>query len=868
MPIRTPFALHATLRATLLALATWAGAPAQATVSVEVVEQGPRATVLRVHVSAPELLTVDTPAGAFQRFSQRSATGLRGGAALRGQPELPVAGFTLALPVGLKTAPIVQVQPEGRVNTLKTRLYPVQPGESSHMDRRTLPGFSHHPALYDKGGATRGALVDRLPIVKGDANLENLRLMPYGFEPLTSELSWYDSHLVTVQHAGSDCFLVDHLADTRTAGAFDAVDRLLERDQPVPGLRHAINQQQFSRQCPPVDVPLRLAGNRFIIVSPPSLLPAAEALATHKRLLGISTEVVSTQDIAGTGANLASAVQIRNWLSAAYHGRAVKPKWVLLLGDTELVPTHYDAENMDFPVRNAGDTWYGQIAPGAGPTTVPAFGLGRIPVDTLSQANTVVNKIIAFETQPPQEAAQGHDFYSRMSFAAFFEAYSDAPGRDTRWFVETTEKIRSHVVNQGFNVQRIYNAPGFANPTTYRSGAPVPPALRKPGFAWNGSRAEIVNAVNQGRALIYHRDHGGPTGWGDPAFRTEHLGEISVTQNRFPVIFSINCSSGVFDNETVDLPANTLGWNFGTTSTGVYWAEAFLRKADGALAIIGDTRESSTRDNSHLAIGLFDALFPGLAPGFGSVAPVRRLGDLMNHGRAFLAAVDAGTTANLHPTDQGVPVPVENLRQQMNIYNLLGDPTVKLRTKAPGTFTVVSLNRLRGVLQLQATLRPCAVCDPTTKAPPVPVVVVDPLSGRVLGRSLLDEGGRASIDIGAFDGRVLVRLSDSDGGVAQASPEETDADGDGVPDSRDNCTAVANANQRDSDSDGYGDACDADANNDGIVNSLDVAAVRNGFGTRGATRADLNGDGIVNALDVALVRRLFATRPGPSAWGR
>ena len=58
MPIRTPFALHATLRATLLALATWAGAPAQATVSVEVVEQGPRATVLRVHVSAPELLTV------------------------------------------------------------------------------------------------------------------------------------------------------------------------------------------------------------------------------------------------------------------------------------------------------------------------------------------------------------------------------------------------------------------------------------------------------------------------------------------------------------------------------------------------------------------------------------------------------------------------------------------------------------------------------------------------------------------------------------------------------------------------------------------------------------------------------------------
>ena len=43
--------------------------------------------------------------------------------------------------------------------------------------------------------------------------------------------------------------------------------------------------------------------------------------------------------------------------------------------------------------------------------------------------------------------------------------------------------------------------------------------------------------------------------------------------------------------------------------------------------------------------------------------PVRRLGDLLNHGRAFIAAVDAGTTANLHPSDNGAAVGVEGLRQ-------------------------------------------------------------------------------------------------------------------------------------------------------------------------------------------------------------
>lgn len=841
---------------------------AQAAVTFQVVEQGPRSTVLRLTVTEPRLLAVNTPSGEFMRFAQDSTTGLRGGADDRSLPELPVAGFTLALPVGLATAPTVVVRPEGTLRSKQARLYPVQPGESANMDRRQLPAFNFDAALYAKGGAERGATLDRLPIFKGDANLETLRFSPFGYEPASGQLSWHDSYLITVLHAGGDCFRVDHLADNRTIAAFDAVDRVLERDQPLPALRHAVNALQLNRTCAPFVAANVLGGNRFIIVSPPSLLDAANSLALHKQQLGISTEVVSTQTIAGGFTPLASATQIRNWLSAAYNNRAVKPKWVLLLGDAELVPTHYDGTNMYDPVRNAGDIWYGQIGAGAGPTTVPVFGIGRIPVDTLGQATTVVNKVIAFETNPPPDQPQVHDFYSRFTFAAFFEASFEIPTLDTRWFVETTEKIRTHVVNQGFSVQRVYNARLFANPQTYRSGASVPLALRKPGFAWDGTREQITNAINQGSALIYHRDHGGWTGWGDPAFRTEHLDEVSVSNNRFPVIFSINCASGVFDNETVDLSANSLGVPYGTSPGTAYWAEAFLRKSDGALAIIGDTRDSSTRDNSHLAIGLFDALFPGLAPGFEGGQPVRRLGDLMNHGRAFLAAVNAGTTANLHPTDQGVPVPVENLRQQMNIYNLLGDPTVKLRTKPPGTFSVVSSNVLRGVLSVQTSLRPCTICEEPRTPAFVPVVAIDPVSGRVLGRAVLDAGGRASIDLGGFDGRVLVRLSDADGGVTQVATVETDSDGDGVPDSRDNCINVANANQKDSDNDGYGDACDADVNNDGIVNSLDLAQVRNHFGNRVRTPADLNGDGIVNAIDLAQVRRLFGSRPGPSAWLR
>lgn len=91
-----------------------------------------------------------------------------------------------------------------------------------------------------------------------------------------------------------------------------------------------------------------------------------------------------------------------------------------------------------------------------------------------------------------------------------------------------------------------------------------------------------------------------------------------------------------------------------------------------------------------------------------------------------------------------------------------------------------------------------------------------------------------------------------------------DTDGDGVPNARDNCLAVANANQVDTDADGFGNACDGDLNNDGMVNALDVALFKAAFGTRGGA-ADINADGVVNALDLALFKQLFGAPPGPSA---
>lgn len=835
---------------------------AEAAVSVRLLEQGTESTVLEVQVDDPKLEVVDTPAGKFERFSQAE---LAQGGVIGESPggaELPVIGFPLALPIDLKSAD-VEVIPQGDTSSMEARIYPAQPPETASSKNPELPKFEFNRDLYQRGLFRPGQSLQSKAIFKGDANVESFRFSPYGYDPLKGLLTWNRTYLIKIIHTGGRCFFVNHLASPESARLMDGIDQKIQ-NLPIPALSYTLNREFALKQfCPPLETPPILTGDRFIIVTHPNLLAAANTLAAHKIAQGISTLVVSTSTIAPPPFVSASATQIRNWLANYYNTHLIKPKWVLFLGDAELVPTHYDTNNAWDSAKNASDIWYGQFLAGMTAESIPPFGIGRIPVDTLAQANTVVSKVVAFETAPPANPLFGQDFYSRLTFASYFQGSGVT---DQRWFAETSEIVRNYLLGLGYAVRRIYAASASSDPQFWRGGGAIPADLRKPGFAWNGTAADIAAAVNQGTALLYHRDHGWWDGWGDPSFGIPDLAAISVTNNQFPVVFSINCASGIFDGETVDLPANIVGTGYGA-GVGTWWSEAFLRKPDGALAIIGDTRSSSTVDNNHLTFGLFDAVFPGLIPGYGSATPVLRLGDTLNRARAYLAGVDAGSAPNVHPLDTGGSRPgVQGLRQELNLYNLLGDPTVKLRVSPPWKFPVIDILVEKGIAHLK--IPPvCLTCPPELKPEWVTAVALDPASGRIIGRGLIDDTGAGSIDLHGFQGNFVVRAASPDGAAGQAALVEEDNDGDGVFDSHDNCLRAKNPNQLDSDSDGFGNACDADFNNDRFVNSLDLALLRQKFGAREATMGvDINGDGIVNSIDLALFRQMFGAPPGPSAW--
>ncbi len=100
-------------------------------------------------------------------------------------------------------------------------------------------------------------------------------------------------------------------------------------------------------------------------------------------------------------------------------------------------------------------------------------------------------------------------------------------------------------------------------------------------------------------------------------------------------------------------------------------------------------------------------------------------------------------------------------------------------------------------------------------------------------------------------------------------PAPIDTDADGVLDALDNCTMTINPTQLDADQDGYGNICDADLNNSGLVTTADFGILRSVLNQAAgssatAAAADLNGSGTVTTADFAILRARLNTAPGPS----
>jgi hypothetical protein len=606
-----------------------------------------------------------------------------------GKPAIPAITRLIAVPLETER-PTVQITSVQIAETLEDIvLYPIQPtpvdqaaAEEGPIDYSDAP-FTIDELAYRSTIAQPSNLVELTPLgVLRDLKIYQVRIAAAQYTPALRTATTYRAINFTISFPNGATFLPERVQNPFEDHRLPLLDLVLNRE--------AVQAAPFKPELPIANC----VGYEYLIITDPLFRPAANTLASWKWEKGIATQVIET----GAGANQAGTTreQIRAKIAEIYNNCNVRPSYLLLLGDAEHIPPWYVFRKLDSEGNQefiGTDYPYSVIAKAvqddAQLIQLPDLAMGRIPVDTLAQATTVVNKIIAYEKNPPVS----NSFYERATFASYFQCCwaSKPDGTTTRGYIQTSEQIRSHMVGAGYNVQRIYTTsassyqdPEASNyydlntrdttPRFYRNGTALPNAIGpNSGFAWDGDTTDVINAFNSGRFLIFHRDHGSSSGWVDPRFTTNNINSLTNGALQ-PVVYSINCTSGYFDNET------NPGGNVGAT----YFAERVLRQSNGgAVGIIAATRVSPTWENNALSRGLFDATWPGVAPEFGANTSITRLGDILNHGKLYM--LSQAFVAQPSLVDGGGNLGLASIRNNFYMYHLFGDPTMEMWTANPTT---------------------------------------------------------------------------------------------------------------------------------------------------------------------------------------
>jgi len=392
-------------------------------------------------------------------------------------------------------------------------------------------------------------------------------------------------------------------------------------------------------------VELKPCGGNLAIITTPALREAADELAQIKRAAGMSTIVTEV----GPGADQAgaTATAISSYLAKLRTSNCNIPlRNVILYG--KAVPSFLrtsQRKNAGEP-NHATDYPYGLLFPGI--DVLPVNGVGRLPAKTVAEGHVMNEKIKAWMASGPPAG----DFYSHALVAGQFQHNSSSGAtKESQTFITALEATRNVLRTSGRTVDRFYDQDAGANPKKFQDGSSFPADLLS--YPWSTPKGDQIKAaIDEGRSLVIHESHGFNRGWGLPAFNADTHVPNLTNGAELPLVWSINCYSGRYDDPNI-----------------VSFAEEMvLKSGGGALAVLASSRMSNTYTNGVFVVDLAKTLFPQVVPGIPSFQGVRRLGSNVNAAKIRVFVDLYGDGSN--------PGAATDL---MNMYNLFGDPTLKYR---------------------------------------------------------------------------------------------------------------------------------------------------------------------------------------------
>jgi len=597
-----------------------------------------------------------------QRYSQLSVPGCGSTAEEVGMPELPFNGFFLEIPYGVDVSVKLLDTTEGSLGE-DFLVWPMQ--ESPLDDGSPDPPFEINEEVYNTNSffPESPVVIEEPGFIRG-RRVVFVQVFPLQYNPVSTELRAFSSLRFKLQFRGTPDESGEARKKRLATRTSEALAKFLIKNYKPVELRKSGEIENRSEEIEggigfqPLGLSTGSAADYLIIVDDDlheEILPLAE----WKHMKGFITRVVDMSDVGST------ASDVEDYIQDAYDQWDPAPSFVLLVGDSGDVPPDWYSGSYSCYTDHAyacvdGGDMYADIT------------MGRLPVHTGAECTNVVNKIIKYDRAP-----NTGNWYDDFLSAAYFQDDNNN-GYANRAYMQTLAYMKDYLANtvgMTSNTAWCTNS-GYHATYYYKDGKEVPSAVTDEWLSGASATTAISTAINGGVGLVEHRDHGGITSWSHPSFTNTNISNLSNGE-KTSVVFSINCSTGSFQN--------------GAYGTNDCFCEAFLKKSPGGcVGIVGPTRTSPSFPNNELINGINTSFWPSYAPNFAYTAggtPITpsydpndnyydtswRLAEALNYGKYHVLG-------RLGSSD--------STTGEFYMYFWFGDPEMMLRTETPASLSV------------------------------------------------------------------------------------------------------------------------------------------------------------------------------------
>ncbi|WP_293683959.1 MULTISPECIES: type IX secretion system sortase PorU [unclassified Spirosoma] len=347
----------------------------------------------------------------------------------------------------------------------------------------------------------------------------------------------------------------------------------------------------------------------LLIVTPASWKTQADRLAQFRRDHDqLSVIVVTTQQLYNEfGSGLPDPTAIRDMARYFYQKQPTKLRYLLLFGDAtydyrniagqvsasqlaNMVPVYESRESLHPVLSYSSDDYFGfmDVNEGEWPENDQGdyrmdIGVGRLPVKSVDEAQTVVDKLIRYSSDPSITG----DWQTKVMFVADDGDYN-IHQQDADQMAKIVERT-----SPAYRPERIF-LDDFVQENTS-----------------SGQKAPLVNqvidqAVTNGRLIINYSGHGGIVGLADEQIVT--LQDILGWRNsRLPLFVTATCQFGRYDDPSVTSGAEL----------------TLLSRTGGGIGLLTTTRPVYANTNLLLNEAFYNAVFTPIN------GQMPRLGDVM-----------------------------------------------------------------------------------------------------------------------------------------------------------------------------------------------------------------------------------------------